>query len=75
MFHQIHETWIKLVAGKDEDFAGVRFFDDVEVLVYRVGGALVPVHVGAAEVWLEDLQIGAKRIVAPGPAGADVVDE
>lgn len=66
---------VDVVAGEDEDFAGAGFFDDVEVLVDGVGGAVVPVGVGAAEVGLEDLDAAFGGIVAPGAAGADVVEE
>ena len=67
---------VDVVAREDEDEVRLAALDEGQVLRDRVGGALVPVGVGAAAVGLVDLDAAREAAVeVPGPAGADVLDQ
>lgn len=62
-----------MVAGQDEDLVGARLLDEVEVLVYGVGGAPVPVGAFPTQVWLEQGHAASLPVEVPGTADGDVL--
>ena len=73
--HQLVVHLVDVVAGEDDHELGRVVGDDVEVLVDRVGGALVPLGLGDALGGGEDVEalvaLGAEEV----PAALQVADE
>ena len=73
--HQLVVHLVDVVAGEDDHELGLVVGDDVEVLVDRVGGALVPLGLGDALRGGEDVEalvaLGAEEV----PAALQVADE
>ena len=73
--HQLVVHLVDVVAGEDDHELGLVVGDDVEVLVDRVGGALVPLGLGDALAGGQDVEalvaLGAEEV----PAALQVADQ
>ena len=66
---------VDVVRREDQHLLRPRLRDQVEVLVDRICGPLVPVHVRAPEVGLQDLDVPVGRVEPPRAPRGDVVHE
>src|SRR2546430_4015929 len=62
-----------MVTGKDENIVVAGLHNEVQVLVDRVGGALVPVRLPVPSIWLEYVNAALLPVQVPGFANADMV--
>ena len=64
---------INMVTGKDENIVVAGLHNEVQVLVDRVGGALVPVRLPVPSIWLEYVNAALLPVQVPGFANADML--
>ena len=64
---------IDLVTGQDERIVVAGFHDEVQILIDRVSGALVPIRLLVPSIWLEQANAALLPVQVPGFADADMV--
>ena len=73
--HDLVIHLVHVIAGKDDDVFGVDARDDVDVLIHRIGRALVPHGLGDALAGREDVEAFIPLCAEVVPAPLEMADE